>query len=373
MTGRHDGLMLYVVVPAGGSGTRLWPLSRADNPKFLHALTGNASTLLQATVERVAPLATADRIYVVTGVAHAAGVARQLPSVPAENILVEPSPRDSCAAIALAAALIARRDPTAVMGSFAADHLVRDGERFVSVLREAVVGAEQGLLMTVGITPTHPETAYGYLQCGETLAEPVRRVDEFKEKPSYPVARSYVESGRYLWNASMFVWRVDVFLGELARQQPDLHAGLSRIADAWLTPDRDRVLGEVWPTLPKISVDYAVMEGAAAAGLVATVPGDFGWNDVGDFDTLGVVLPGDEDGNVVVDPGDAADKPDVLLIDSTGVVVVPHSGRLIAALGLSGMIVVDTPEAVLVCPRDRAQDVKMLVDRLKERGDERLV
>jgi mannose-1-phosphate guanylyltransferase len=365
--------MLYAVVPAGGSGTRLWPLSRADNPKFLHALTGTASTLLQATVERVAPLAPADRVYVVTGVAHAAGVARQVPSVPAENILVEPSPRDSCAAIALAAALIARRDPTAVMGSFAADHLVRDGRRFVEVVREAVTGAQRGLLMTVGITPTHPETGYGYLQCGEMLAGPVRRVEEFKEKPPYEVARSYVDSGRYLWNASMFVWRVDVFLGELARQQPELHAGLTRIAAAWLTPDRDRVLGEVWPTLPKISVDYAVMEGAAAAGLVATVPGDFGWNDVGDFDTLGEVLPGDEHGNVVVDPGEAADKPDVLLIDSTGLVVVPHSGRLIAALGLSGMIVVDTPDTVLVCPRERAQDVKVLVDRLKERGDQRLL
>jgi len=364
--------MLYVVVPAGGSGTRLWPLSRAGNPKFLHALTGTASTLLQATVDRVAPLAPADHIYVVTGVAHAAGVARQLPSIPADNILVEPSPRDSCAAIALAAALIARRDPTAVMGSFAADHLIRDGGRFVEVVREAAAGAQRGLLMTVGITPTHPETGYGYLQCGEMIAEPVRRVEEFKEKPPYEVARSYVDSGRYLWNASMFVWRVDVFLGELARQQPELHAGLTRIAAAWHTPERDRVLGETWPMLPKISVDYAVMEGAATAGLVATVPGDFGWNDVGDYDTLGEVLPGDEQGNVVVDPGEAAEKPDVLLLDSTGIVVVPHSGRLIAALGLSDMIVVDTPDAVLVCPRDRAQDVKTLVDRLKERGDHRL-
>jgi mannose-1-phosphate guanylyltransferase len=365
--------MLYVVVPAGGSGTRLWPLSRAGNPKFLHPLTGTASTLLQATVERVAPLAPAERIYLVTGVAHAAGVARQLPSVPAENILVEPSPRDSCAAIGLAAAVIARRDPTAVMGSFAADHLVHDGARFVEVLREAVAGAEQGFLMTVGITPTHPETGYGYLQCGAAVSDRVRRVEEFKEKPSYQVARSYVDSGRYLWNASMFVWRVDVFLSELARQQPELHAGLTRIAAAWLTPQRDQVLGEVWPTLPKISVDYAVMEGAATAGLVATVPGDFGWNDVGDFDTLGQVLPGDEFGNVVVDPGEAAEKPDVILIDSTGVVVVPHSGRLIAALGLSEMIVVDTPDAVLVCPRDRAQDVKSVVDRLKERGEQSLV
>jgi mannose-1-phosphate guanylyltransferase len=366
--------MLYAVIPAGGSGTRLWPLSRAGNPKFLHPLTGTAATLLQATMDRLAPLVAVDRTYVVTGVAHAAAVARQLPALPEGNVLVEPSPRDSCAAIGLAAALIARREPDAVMGAFAADHLIRDGERFVQVLREAVAGAEQGLLMTVGITPSHAETGYGYLQCGSLLAGgPTRRVEEFKEKPSGTVAQAYVDSGHYLWNAGMFVWRVDVFLRELARQQPELHAGLSAIAGAWDGAHREDVLGEIWPTLTRISVDYAVMEGAAAAGMVATVPGDFGWTDIGDFDTLGDMLPADDRRNVVVDPGESAEKPDILLLDSSGVVVVPHSGRLIAAVGLHDVIVVDTPDAVLVCPRDRAQDVKLLVDLLKARGDTRLV
>src|SRR5205807_1779713 len=161
--------MLYAVIPAGGSGTRLWPLSRAGNPKFLHPLTGSAQTLLQATVGRLAPLAPPEQIYVVTGVAHAAAVARQLPELPVENVVVEPSPRDSCAAIGLAAAIIAERDRQAVMGSFAADHLVRDQERFVQVLRQAVEGARKGQLMTVGITPTHPESGYGYLECGPEL------------------------------------------------------------------------------------------------------------------------------------------------------------------------------------------------------------
>lgn len=365
--------MLYAVIPAGGSGTRLWPLSRSGNPKFLHPLTGTAASLLQATVERLAPLAPAERTYVVTGVAHVAGVARQLPSLAEDNILVEPSPRDSCAAIGLAAAIIANRQPDAVMGSFAADHLVGDCDRFVAVVRDAVAGAERGLLMTVGITPTRPETGYGYLQCGDRVAGPVRRVEEFKEKPSAEVALAYLRSGRYLWNASMFVWRVDVFLSELARQQPGLHAGLLEIASAWSTGHRERVLGEVWPTLPKISVDYAVMEGAATAGLVATVPGDFGWNDVGDFHTLGDVLPGDESDNIVVGPGEGTEKPDVLLLDSQRLVVVPHSGRLVATVGLCDTIVVDTPDALLVCPRDRAQDVKRLVDQLTARGDLRLV
>jgi mannose-1-phosphate guanylyltransferase len=366
--------MLFAVIPAGGSGTRLWPLSRAGNPKFLHPLTGNALTLLQATVERLAPLAPPEQTYVVTGVAHAAAVARQLPQLPAENVVVEPSPRDSCAAIGLAAAIIAHREPQAVMGSFAADHLVSHPDRFAEVVRQAADGARQGHLMTVGITPTHAETGYGYLECGAELdGGPIRLVTEFKEKPSYEVASSYLQSGNYLWNAGMFVWQVDVFLRELARQQPELHAGISTIAEAWHTPAREDVLGQVWPTLPKISVDYAVMEGAAAAGLVATVPGAFGWNDIGDFHTLGDVLPADEANNVVIDPGDGAEKPDVLLVDSAGVVVVPHSGRLVSVLGMRDIVVVDTPDAVLVCPRERAQDVKRLVDELKGRGDLRLV
>ena len=364
--------MLYAVVPAGGSGTRLWPLSRADNPKFLHPLTGTATSLLQATVARLAPLTSMDRTYVVTGVSHAASVARQVPALPEENILVEPSPRDSCAAIALAAAVIARRDPGAVMGSFAADHLVRDNEAFATAVRRAVEGAERGLLMTVGITPTRPETGYGYLRCGGRMEGSVVAVAEFTEKPSHDVAVSYLESGEYLWNASIFVWRVDVFLAELARQQPEMHAGVLRIAEAWDGRDREAVLGEVWPTLPKISVDYAVMEGAAAAGLVGTVPGDFGWNDVGDFHTLGEVLGGDTAGNVIVG-GTGEEKPGVLLRDVVNTVVVPQSGRLVAALGVADLIVVDTPDALLVCPRDRAQDVKKLVDDLKERGATDLV
>lgn len=378
--------MFYAVIPAGGSGTRLWPLSRAGHPKFLHALTGTSASLLQATVRRVAPLSGPERTFVVTGTAHAARVARQLPDLPESNILVEPSPRDSCAAIGLAAAVIARREPSALMGSFAADHLVADAGRFVEVVHQAMAGAADGFLMTVGITPTRPETGYGYLQCGDSIdGGPVRRVDEFKEKPAYDVAVSYLESGHYFWNASMFVWRVDVFLAELERQNPELHAGLTKIAEVWDDPRREEVLGDLWPTLPKISVDYAVMEGAAAVGRVATVPGTFGWNDIGDFDTLGDVLPADANGNVVLGASDPAGggghgsgpaggdrgataRAGTLLDDCTGLVVVPGSGRLVAALGVRDLIVVDTDDAVLLCPRDRAQEVKRLVDQLRTDG-----
>ena len=364
----EDPGTLYAVIPAGGSGTRLWPLSRAGHPKFLHPLTGTDASLLQATVRRLMPLTEPDRVFVVTGVAHAAAVSRQLREMPERNILVEPSPRDSCAAIALAAAVIARRDPEAVMGSFAADHLIADGERFVEVIRVAMSGAARGLLMTLGITPTRPETGYGYVHCGDPLGdEGVLEVAEFREKPSYEVAESYVKSGNYLWNAGMFVWRVEVFLAELARQQPQLAAGVSRIAQAWDTAAREEVLGEVWPTLPRISVDYAVMEGAATIGRVATVPGDFGWNDVGDFHTLGEVLASDPAGNVVVGR-DASETTGVLLREAENLVVVPSSGRLVAAMGVRDLVIVDTPDAVLVCPRDRAQEVKALVDQLKDSG-----
>jgi mannose-1-phosphate guanylyltransferase len=359
-------LVLYAVVPAGGSGTRLWPLSRSSNPKFLHALTGTSESLLQATVARLDGLAAPATTMVVTGVAHAAAVARQLPAIPADNILVEPAPRDSCAAIGLAAAVISERDPTAMMGSFAADQLVADVPAFQTAVRAAAAGAAAGRLMTIGITPTRPETGYGYLRCGDTVDGAVRAVAEFAEKPSAERATAYLRSGRYLWNASMFIWRVDVFLAELARQQPDLHAGLRRIAAAWHGPRREDRMGEIWPALPKISVDYAVMEGAAAAGLVGTVPGTFGWNDVGDFHTLGDVLPTDEVGNVVLDADDT--KGEVILHDSANVVVVPRSRRLIAAVGLTDIVIVDTDDALLVCPRGRAQEVKAVVDGLKERG-----
>jgi mannose-1-phosphate guanylyltransferase len=356
------------VVPAGGSGTRLWPLSRAHAPKFLHDLTGGGRSLLQSTVDRLGPLAPPDRTFVITGGAHAVAVARQLPSVPAENVLVEPSPRDSAPAIGLAAAVLHERDPDGVMGSFASDHVVLDRPAFVAALRAAIEVAATGRLVTIGMTPTRPEPGFGYIHRGPALGlAGAHAVSAFTEKPPYDVARAYVESGEYLWNASMFVWRTSSFLAELARQQPELHDGLRRIAADWDTPRRDETLAGIWPALPRISVDHAVMEGAAAQGLVATVPATFGWSDVGDWDGLGMIAG---DGSPVTVLGDT-DR--VLAVDTTGSVVLPGSGRLVTMLGLRDVVVVDTEDAVLVCSRDRAQEVKGIVDALKARGATDLV
>ncbi len=359
---------MYVVIPAGGSGTRLWPLSRAAHPKFLHALTGDRRSLIQATVDRLAPLAPPERTFVVTGGAHAAPIARQLPDLPADNILVEPGPRDSAPAIGLAAAIIGRRDPEAVMGSFHADHLVRDEAAFREAVRTAAAVAREGFLVTVGVTPTGPETGYGYIRQGEALhGGAACRVEQFKEKPSREVAEEYLASGRYLWNAGMFVWRTATLLDELARRLPELHAGLVRIAADWDTPRGEETLAEVWPTLQKITIDHGIMEGAAADGRVATVPGRFGWNDVGDWDTLASILPGDEGGNVILGLENGIGERH-LAVDTRDSLIAPAGGRIVVTLGMRDIVVVDTEDAVLVCPRDRAQDVRRIVEALKDQG-----
>jgi len=341
----------WAVVPAGGAGTRLWPLSRRASPKFLHDLTGAGRTLIQATVDRLAPLA-GDRVLVVTGEAHLAAVTAQLPEVDPAWIVAEPSPRDSMAAIGLAAALLERHDPEAVMGSFAADHVVTDPDGFGDCVRLAAAVARDGWLVTIGIEPTHPATGFGYVEVGEDLAghPGAALVQEFVEKPSAQVAESYVESGRYRWNAGMFVARPSVLLDLLATTDPGFAAALRGVATA---PD---TLAEVWATLPRIAIDHAVAEPAAAAGRVAVVPGAFGWDDIGDFASLAsLIAPAAAGGPAVL--GDATL---VRSVDAHGL-VVPLGGRMVAVVGLDDVVVVDTGDAVLVTTRARAQDVRAIV------------
>ncbi len=350
----------WAVVPAGGAGTRLWPLSRSGSPKFLHDLTGQGRTLLEQTRERLAPLV-ADRFLVVTGRAHEAAVRGQLGEIAAGAVLTEPSARDSMAAIGLAAAHLERRalesGEDLVLGSFAADHVITDAGAFGATVRAAVAAAREDWLVTIGIEPTFPSSAFGYIHQGEPLPghDGAYRVQEFVEKPSTAVAEEYVASGRYRWNAGMFVVRPTVLLDLLADGDPGFAATLRAIA---AEPER---LAELWETLPKIAIDHAVAEPAAAAGRVATVPGGFGWDDIGDFDSLATLLGG-PDGAAVLGDADLVHAP-----GSTGV-VVPASGRVVAVLGLDDVVVVDTPDALLVTTRAHAQDVKTIVAALKEQG-----
>ncbi|EON23065.1 mannose-1-phosphate guanylyltransferase (GDP) [Nocardioides sp. CF8] len=345
----------WAVVPAGGAGTRLWPLSRQDSPKFLHDLTGSGRTLIQATHDRLAPLVE-DRMLVITGQAHRAAVTAQLPELDADAVVAEPSARDSMAAIGLAAALLEVRDPHAVMGSFAADHVITDTEAFHAAAATAVEAARAGWLVTIGIEPTHPATGFGYIRVGDALDDVTGAfaVREFVEKPSAEVAAAYVADG-CRWNAGMFVVRPGVLLDLLAEQDPDFAATLRAIAADPST------LAELWSTLPRIAVDHAVAEPAAAAGRVAVVPGTFGWDDIGDFASLEGLLVGDDAVTVLGDAGL------VRTIDASGL-VVPHGGRTVAVVGLQDVVVVDTGDALLVTTLERAQDVKSIVAALKEDG-----
>jgi mannose-1-phosphate guanylyltransferase len=362
--------VLHAIVPAGGAGTRLWPLSRAGRPKFLLDLTGAGRSLLQQTWDRLVPLAGTDGVLVVTGRAHAAAVAEQLDGFPGGNLLAEPSPRDSAAAICLAAAVIRQRHPDAVVGSFAADHVIRDVAGFQDAVRQAVVTAEQGYIVTIGIEPVRPSTAFGYIRMAHPLeiagAPSACAVGAFVEKPGEATAAAYLAEGCYRWNAGMFVARANVLLDELALRRPELHDGLLKIADAWDTPDRDAVLTEIWPSLEKVAIDYAIAEPAAAAGRVAMVPGQFDWDDVGDFASVSDLLAGEGPLRVL----GAVDG--VVDLDAGGV-AVPGSGRLVALLGVDDLVVVDTPDALLVTTRERAQDVKGIVDHLRRIGRDDLL
>ncbi|PWD50349.1 mannose-1-phosphate guanylyltransferase [Serinibacter arcticus] len=364
---------LYAIVPAGGAGTRLWPLSRRSRPKFLLDVLGTGRTLLQGTLDRLLPLTGPDRVVVVTGTAHAAAVAEQLPEVGVANLVAEPSPRDSMAAIGLAAAILERRHGSVLVASFAADHVVPDVEGFHTAVRHAAVAARAGYVTTIGITPTAPSTAFGYIRSGAPL-EPTeggptaRAVVEFVEKPDAETAAGYLASGDVAWNAGMFVARTDVLLGHLERLQPPLAAGLREIAAAWDTAEREEVLGRVWPTLTRIAIDHAIAEPVAATGGVAVVPGAFTWDDVGDWASLATLVSPDGDGVRRVSAGGASP---VVAIDAPGAFV--SADRPVAVVGLRDAVVVLTPDALLVTDAAHAQQVKAVVDELLARDRSDLV
>ena len=358
----------YAVIPAGGVGSRLWPLSRADAPKFLHDLTGSGSSLLRDTWDRLEPLTGPERVSVVTGRAHRAAVEAQLPGIPDKNVFLESEPRDSAAAIGLAAAILHRREPDVIIGSFAADHVIRGTRVFEFAVRDAVEVARQGYICTIGISPSEPAVGFGYIKRGSELivdgAREAALVERFVEKPDLETAKGYLAERSYLWNAGMFIARADVLLKEIEANAPELHAGLLELAEAW--DDRDRrgpVVDRVWPTLPKIAIDYVVAEPAAEKGRLAVVPGHFDWDDVGDFASLAKLNSGGRKDNLAILGENAR-----ILADAASGIVVSHTQRVISLIGVKDIVVVDTEDALLVTTSEHAQRVKHVVDALKLTG-----
>lgn len=355
---RHVNAHLWAVIPAGGAGARLWPLSRAARPKFLLSLLGDRS-LLQQTLERISPLVEPERVLVVCGPAHAAPVARQLPELPEGNILVEPSPRGSGPAIALATAIIARRDPDAIVASFAADHQVTDRAAFLDAVEIAARAADEGWLVTIGLPPTRPETGYGYIErTDETIVSTplgdAFRVSRFVEKPNADRAARYIASGRFLWNASMFVWQARTLLAEVERLQPEVARGIAQIAQAWGTSAQDRVTAEVWATMPESTIDHGILEHAQR---IAVAPADIGWSDVGDWNNIGELIERDDSGNSV--------RGEMVQAMSHDCIIWSETGRLVALVGLNNVAVVDTEDALLVVDRNHAQEVRRIVEQIK--------
>ena len=358
---------LYSVIPAGGIGSRLWPLSRADAPKFLHDLTGSGSTLLRSTWDRLERITGADRIMVVTGRAHRAAVEAQLPGLIDENVVLESEPKDSSAAIGLAAAILLHRHPDVIIGSFAADHVIGDNRSFRRAVSEAVAAADAGYIAAIGITPTEPAIGFGYIHCGGSLgiaaAPSAVSVDSFVEKPDLETAKAYIADGNYLWNGGMFISRADVLLDQLGETEPALLSGLRELAEAWDTPRRGAVVDRVWPGLKKIAIDYTVAEPAAKAGRLAVIPGDFDWDDVGDFAAIAKLHSGGRKSDLAILGENAR-----VLADSSSGIVISQSGRLISLIGVTDIVVVDTPDALLVTTSANAQRVKAVVDALKLSG-----
>lgn len=349
---------LYAVILAGGAGTRLWPLSRRSQPKQLLRLFSER-TLLQTTWDRLRPLILPERILTVAPQEYLPHIAEQLPELDSSNNLIaEPEGKGSAAAIGLAALHLRRRAPAAIMACLPADHFIADAEAFRQVLGVAAHVAEGGHLVTLGIVPDRPETGYGYIQRGAGMDGPkgweAFQVKRFVEKPPLATARRWVRSGRYFWNSGMFVWKAERILEEIMRWMPTLGDQLMRVAHALGTPIEGEALRSAWAALSSQTIDYGVMEKAQR---VAVIPARMGWSDVGHWQSVLELGPADASGSVVMGQHVGLDTRGSLIYS-------PH--RLVATIGIEDMVIVDSGDAILVCPRQRAQEVRALVEKLSK-------
>jgi mannose-1-phosphate guanylyltransferase len=353
---------LYAVIMAGGVGSRLWPRSRERSPKQLLHVIGDG-TMIQNTIARLQPMVPYENIFIVTNRAQIEAFREQVPQVPARNLIAEPFGRNTAPCIALASVMLEERDPNGVMLVLPADHFIENVREFQQQLKTACDAAyETGGLVTMGITPTRPETGYGYIQVGEPgsvaahLAERgVRRVLTFAEKPDLPTAERFLASGDFLWNSGMFIWRVDAIAEALQTYLPELHEQVQTLRTALGTTRFGEVLESVYSQIHPISIDYGVMEKARNALVIRC---DFGWSDVGSWDETYRLARKDDDGNSIVG--------DVVTVGTTGS-FIRTSGRMIATVGVEDLIIVDTPDALLVCRRGDSQRVQAVVDYLRRK------
>lgn len=353
----------YAVIMAGGGGTRLWPVSRRNRPKQSIPLISHES-LFQTTVHRLEGFIPPERIFVVTVSEQAEELRQQAPGLPYENFLLEPAPRGTASVVGLAASVLHQRDPQAVMAILPSDHFIRDRDLFHYILRVAVDVAQKDYLVTLGIAPTFPATGYGYIQRGESLPEkfnyPAYAVSRFKEKPDEAAAREMIYSGDHSWNSGMFIWKTERILAEFSSQMLELKTALDQIAAAWDTPARAETLASLWYTLKNETIDYGIMEHAAH---VAVIPAaGLEWSDIGSWDALFDVIMPDQYGNVIA-------SGHLLPFDTHNSLVYGNGdGRLFVTIGLDNIIVVDTGDVLLVCQKDRAQEVRRVVENLKNSG-----
>lgn len=358
---------MYAVIMAGGGGTRLWPISRKERPKQLLPLLGQ-ETLFQSTVGRLENLFPPERILVVTAEDQAREMREQASSIPEENYIIEPAPRGTASVVGLAAAVLQKRDPEATMAILPSDHFIRNRDLFHYLLNAAFEVANDEYLVTLGITPTYPSTAYGYIQQGESLSGgykyPAYKVKSFKEKPDEDAAQQLLRRGDHSWNSGMFIWRADTILAEVNRQMPDLGRALKVIASAWGTKHQDKVLSENWQDLKTETVDYGVMEKAER---VAVLPaGGLGWSDVGSWASLFEVLLPDMNGNIAANSGHhlAHETHNTLVY---GI----NEERLVVTIGVDDMVIVDAGDVLLVCKSDQSQKVRDVVEHLKKHRQEK--
>lgn len=339
----------HVVIMAGGIGSRFWPMSTPEFPKQFVDVMGCGKTMIQMTVERFAPLCPMSNFWVVTGEAYVDIVKEQLPQIPTENILAEPCARNTAPCIAYACWKIAARHPDANIVVTPSDALVTDSEEFRRIALKALAfTAADRRIVTLGIRPTRPETGYGYIASGEQVEDEVLKVASFREKPSLEKAQEYLEAGNYLWNAGIFVWNVNTITDSIRKYTPELAQKMDLMAESFYTSDEPAVVGEIFPTCEKISIDYAVME---RADYIYTIPSDFGWSDVGTWGSLWTLLPHDQDGNAVV-------GENVHLYGCTDCMVHAPGAQSLVLEGLHGSIVSERNGRILICRMSEEQRIR---------------